>query len=44
MNKKEFLAASLPYGLKFLNKGLYKDAVMSLHGIVFDELYSQYGK
>jgi hypothetical protein len=44
MTKTEFLSASLPYGAKFINKGLYEDAVMLLHGIVFNEAFSQYGK
>lgn len=44
MNKTEFLSASLPYGLKFMSKGLYEDAVMLLHGVVFSEVCSQYGR
>ena len=44
MTKQEFLAASLPYRAKFINKVTYEDAVMLLHGVVFDEVLSQYGK
>ena len=44
MTKTEFLSASLPYGAKFINKVTYEDAVMLLHGVVFDEVLSQYGK
>ena len=41
MTKTEFLAASLPYGAKFINKVTYEDAVMLLHGVIFDELHTQ---
>ncbi len=44
MKKTEFLSASLPYGAKFINKVTYEDAVMLLHGVVFDEVLSQYGE
>ena len=44
MTKQEFFSTSRPYGLKFINKGLYEDVTMLLHGVVFDKLYSQYGE